>query len=195
MMEIHKLQLPVNDAQVERLEIGDTVYLSGTVYTARDIAHLKIKQMLEKKETLPVEFAGKTIFHAGPVVRKVGDKWEMIVIGPTTSIRMEPYAKMVGELGVKLIIGKGGMSQDSRAMFKKYKQAYLQAAPGCAVQLAAGVKKVSNGYWLENGMPEAMWVLEVENFGPFIVTMDVSGNSRYDNVKEAAFQTIKELYG
>ena len=79
-----------------------------------------------------MDLAGGAVFHAGPVMRKVGDQWELIVIGPTSSIRMEPHAKMVGELGVKLIIGKGGMAQDSQAMFKLHKQAYLQAAPGCA---------------------------------------------------------------
>jgi len=194
-MALHKLSLPVNSQQVENLQIGDTVYLTGTVYTARDMAHLEIKQLLEVGASLPVELAGRAVFHAGPVVRKTDDGWELVVIGPTTSIRMEPYAQMAGELGVKLIIGKGGMAKDSREMFKKHKQAYLQAAPGCAVQLAGGVKKIDNVYWLENGMPEAMWVLETEEFGPFIVTMDAYGNSRYDDVKQTATQRIKEIYG
>ena len=194
-MALHKLSLPIDNQQVESLQIGDTVYLTGTVYTARDMAHLEIKRLLEVGASLPVELAGRAVFHAGPVVRKTDAGWELVVIGPTTSIRMEPYAQMAGELGVKLIIGKGGMAKDSREMFKKHKQAYLQAAPGCAVQLAGGVKKIDNVYWLENGMPEAMWVLETEGFGPFIVTMDAYGNSRYDDVKQAATQRIKEIYG
>ncbi|EGO63917.1 FumA C-terminus/TtdB family hydratase beta subunit [Acetonema longum] len=194
-MTEHNLTLPVNDAQVENLSMGDTVYLTGTVYTARDMAHLEIKRLREKGEPLPVELSGRAIFHAGPVVRKTDKGWELVVIGPTTSIRMEPHAGMTGELGVKLIIGKGGLAKDSREMFQKHKQAYLQAAPGCAVQLAAGVKKVTTAYWPENGMPEAMWVLEVERFGPFIVTMDTWGNSRYDEVKDKAYQRIKQIYG
>jgi len=159
------------------------------------MAHLEIKKLRENAAALPVDLSGRAIFHAGPVVRKVDNGWEMIVIGPTTSIRMEPHAKMVGELGVKLIIGKGGMGKDSKAAFKKYKQVYLQAAPGCAVQLAAGVKRVANVYWLENGMPEAMWELEVEKFGPLVVTMDTKENSRYDELKEKATSKIKEIYG
>jgi len=193
-MATHKLTLPVDDSQVEKLRLGDTVYLSGTVYTARDMAHLNIKTMRENNQPLPVELAGRAIFHAGPVVRKVDGEWQMVVVGPTTSIRMEPYAQMVGELGVKLIIGKGGMSSDSQEAFKKYKQAYLQAAPGCAVLLAAGVTGVDGGHWQENGMPEAMWVLEVENFGPFIVTMDSTGESRYAAVLDNAMQKIEEIY-
>lgn len=194
-MTVHKLTLPVNNSQVEDMNIGDTVYLTGTVYTARDMAHLEIKKLLENGQELPVELSGRAIFHAGPVVRKREDGWEMIVVGPTTSIRMEPHAKMVGELNVKLIIGKGGLSKDSKEAFQKYKQVYLQAAPGCAVQLAAGVTAVPNVYWLENGMPEAMWELAVENFGPFIVTMDSKGNSRYDEIKAAATEKIKQIYG
>jgi fumarate hydratase subunit beta/L(+)-tartrate dehydratase beta subunit len=102
---------------------------------------------------------------------------------------------MVGELGVKLIIGKGGMAQDSQAMFKLHKQAYLQAAPGCAVQIAAGVRRVAACHWPQNGMPEAMWVLDVERLGPFVVTMDARGDSRYDQVKAAGHAKVKELYG
>jgi fumarate hydratase subunit beta/L(+)-tartrate dehydratase beta subunit len=194
-MSEHVLTLPIDDAQVERLEIGDSVRLTGTIFTARDMAHLEIKRLLAAGQPLPVHLAGGAVFHAGPVVRKVGDQWELIVIGPTTSIRMEPYARMVGELGIKLLIGKGGMGPDSQAMFKQYKQAYLQAAPGCAVQIAAGVRRVAACLWPQNGMPEAMWVLEVEKLGPFIVTMDARGNSRYEQVKAAGFEKVKQLYG
>jgi fumarate hydratase subunit beta/L(+)-tartrate dehydratase beta subunit len=194
-MSEHLLTLPIDNAQVERLRIGDSVHLTGTIFTARDMAHLEIKRLLAAGAPLPVDLAGGAVFHAGPVVRPAGDGWEMIVIGPTTSIRMEPHARMVGELGVKLIIGKGGMAQDSLAMFKEFKQAYLQAAPGCAVQIAAGVRRVAACLWPQNGMPEAMWVLEVERLGPFIVTMDCRGGSRYQEVKAAGFQKIKQLYG
>lgn len=194
-MTIHTLTLPINNAQVASLQIGDTVYLNGTVYTARDMAHLEIKRLVEQGKDLPVDLTGKAIFHAGPVARKVSDSWEIVVIGPTTSIRMEPHARMTGELGVKLLIGKGGLGSDSRAAFQKYTQAYLQAAPGCAVQLAAGVNKVANVFWLENGMPEAMWQLEVTQFGPFIVTMDCLGNSRYEEIKAKGTSKIAEIYG
>lgn len=194
-MAIHELTLPIDNEQVEKLQIGDQVFLTGELYTARDMAHLEIKRLLEQNLPLPRELKGKAVFHAGPVVRKVGDEWEMVVIGPTTSIRMEPYAEMVGNVGIKLIIGKGGMAGASKAAFQKYKQAYLQAAPGCAVQLAAGVKKVIGCTWLEKGMPEAMWALAVEKIGPFIVTMDCSGRSRYDAVKEAAGEKLREIYG
>ena len=195
-MKTHELTLPVDNAQIEKLDIGDTVYLSGIVCTARDMGHLEMKQLIEQKKPLPIDLHGMAIFHAGPVcVKDDSGKWTLRVIGPTTSIRMEPHADWVGkDLGAKLIIGKGGMAQGSLDAFKQYKQAYLQAVPGCAVLLSEGVKSVKDVFWLENGMPEAMWVLNVEHFGPFIVTMDCKGNSRYEDVKSKARKVLETAY-
>lgn len=192
-MATHTLTLPITNEDVEKLAIGDSVYLNGVVRTARDMAHLEIRKLLEEGKALPEDLAGGAIFHAGPVMLKRGEGWELNVIGPTTSIRMEPYADMVGELGVKLIIGKGGMAEGSKEAYQKHTQAYLQASPGCAVQIASGVTGVQRVHWLENGMPEGMWVMDVANFGPFIVTMDCRGNSTYDTVKAKARKVIEEL--
>lgn len=193
-MAEYTINLPATDEDVEKLNIGDTVYINGTVCTARDMAHLQMRELVENGKELPENIAGGAIFHAGPVMKKdENDQWKLRVIGPTTSIRMEPHADFMGRMGVKLIIGKGGMGEDSLAAFKKYKQAYLQAAPGCAVVLAAGIKDVKNVHWYENGMPEAMWVLEADKFGPFVVTMDCKGNSRYNDVKVKAREIAADI--
>ncbi|WP_302971903.1 FumA C-terminus/TtdB family hydratase beta subunit [Parasutterella excrementihominis] len=193
-MAEYTINLPATDEDVEKLNIGDTVYINGTVCTARDMAHLQMRELVENGKELPENIAGGAIFHAGPVMKKdENDQWKLRVIGPTTSIRMEPHADFMGRMGVKLIIGKGGMGEDSLAAFKKYKQAYLQAAPGCAVVLAAGIKDVKNVHWYENGMPEAMWVLEADKFGPFVVTMDCKGNSRYNDVKVKAREIAEDI--
>ncbi|WP_347254434.1 FumA C-terminus/TtdB family hydratase beta subunit [Leminorella grimontii] len=193
-MAIYELTLPLADEAIEQLSVGDAVYLTGTVCTARDMAHLNMRELADSQRPLPENLQGGAIFHAGPVmVKDDQDRWQLRVIGPTTSIRMEPHADFVGQQGIKLIIGKGGMAADSLAAFKKYKQAYLQAAPGCAVVLAEGVKRVKAVHWLENGMPEAMWVMDVKRFGPFIVTMDCKGNSRYDDVKANAREKADEI--
>lgn len=193
-MAEYTINLPATDEDVEKLNIGDTVYINGTVCTARDMAHLQMRELVENSKELPENIAGGAIFHAGPVMKKdENDQWKLRVIGPTTSIRMEPHADFMGRMGVKLIIGKGGMGEDSLAAFKKYKQAYLQAAPGCAVVLAAGIKDVKNVHWYENGMPEAMWVLEADKFGPFVVTMDCKGNSRYNDVKVKAREIAEDI--
>lgn len=194
-MKTYELQLPVSAEDVKKLQVGDTVYLSGTVCTARDMAHLELRSLIEQGKKPPVDLNGAAIFHAGPVCVKDGEKWTLRVIGPTTSIRMEPHAEWVGrDLGVKFIIGKGGMAQGSLDAFKKYGQAYLQAAPGCAVVLSSGIKRVKEVHWIENGMPEAMWVLEAGKFGPFIVTMDAHGNSRYDKIKSEARKAADKAY-
>jgi len=187
------LNLPLQDNDIEQLGIGDAVYLSGVMYTARDMAHLQIANLRKNCQPLPADFSGAAVFHAGPVAKKNNDGWEISVIGPTTSIRMEPYADMMGELGVKLILGKGGMAQGSSKAFQTYKQAYLQGPPGCAAVLASAVKKVKDVYWPELGMPESVWVLEVEKFGPFIVTMDCRGNSLYQTLKDEAYQKLEGL--
>ena len=193
-MAEYTINLPATDEDVEKLNIGDTVYINGTVCTARDMAHLQMRELVENGKELPENIAGGAIFHAGPVMKKdENDQWKLRVIGPTTSIRMEPHADFMGRMGVKLIIGKGGMGEDSLAAFKKYKQAYLQAAPGCAVVLAAGIKDVKNVHWYENGMPEAIWVLEADKFGPFVVTMDCKGNSRYNDVKVKAREIAEDI--
>lgn len=193
-MAIYELTLPLNDTDVEKLNIGDAVYLNGTVCTARDMAHLQMRELVENGNPLPEQMKGGAIFHAGPVMIKDNDdNWRLHVIGPTTSIRMEPHADFIGRLGVKLIIGKGGMSKDSLKAFQQYKQVYLQAAPGCAVVLASGIKQVNAVHWYENGMPEAMWVLDAQRFGPFIVTMDSHGNSRYDAVKKQANEMSEKI--
>lgn len=192
-MAIYELNVPLSNQDVEQLQAGDTVYITGQVFTARDMAHLEVKKLLQEGSKLPVDFSGSVVFHAGPVLKKNGQGWDMVVVGPTTSIRMEPYAEMVGELGVKAIIGKGGMREDSRKAFQKHKQVYLQAAPGCAVKLASNVQSVEGGYWLEKGMPEALWILHVNKFGPFAVTMDSKGNSVYQEIKDRALKVMETL--
>lgn len=188
------LSVPLKEEDVRELKAGDVVYLKGPIYTSRDMGHLTIKDKLEKGEELPENFQGSAIFHAGPVVLKKGVGWELVVIGPTTSIRMEPYAEMVGKLGVKAILGKGGMAEGTLAACGKYGYVYLQAAPGCAVKLARGIEKIEDVHWLELGIPEALWKLKAKKFGPLVVGMDSHGNSTYKELKEKALDKMNDWY-
>ncbi len=190
------LSVPLKEEEIRDLRVGDVVYLKGPVYTSRDMGHFTIKNFLEEKKELPVDFDGSAIFHAGPVVSKRDDgKYDLVVIGPTTSIRMEPYYKMMADLGVRAIIGKGGLAEDSLKQFEETGQVYLQAAPGCAVVLADGISHIEDVYWLELGVPEAMWVLQATKFGPLVVGMDSHGRSVYKELAEKANNRNKELYG
>ena len=114
-MAVYELTLPLDDATVEKLQVGDIIYLNGQVCTARDIAHLKLRELADAGKPFPEDLRGGAIFHAGPVMKKDAQgKWYLSVIGPTTSIRMEPHADFVGQQGVKVIIGKGGMGDVPR---------------------------------------------------------------------------------
>lgn len=194
-MATYHLSTPLQEEDMRKLNVGDVVYISGTVLTARDMAHLKIRGLLEAGEPLPKDFNGAAVFHAGPVCLKNEDgSWRLNVIGPTTSIRMEPYADMVGRLGVKAVLGKGGMAEDTIEACRKYGYVYFQAAPGCAAKLAQGVEKVVDVNWLEMGMPEAVWHLETRDFGPLVVGIDTKGHSIYADLKKAAMEKIDALY-
>jgi fumarate hydratase subunit beta len=191
-MKTANLTTPIAREEVTKLDAGDVVYISGTVYTARDMAHLRLKKLLTDKESLPEDFEGGVIFHAGPVVKKDDGGWRIWVIGPTTSTRMEPYADMVGKLGVRAIVGKGGMGENTIKSLAEYGGIYLLAAPGCGVVHAKAVKKVLRVHWLEEmGVPEAIWVLEVSNWGPLVVGMDAHGRSIFKDIAQKA-TTLKE---
>ena len=188
------LSTPLAEEAIRKLRVNDVVTLSGTVYTARDMAHLKLRELQEKGERLPENFGGSVVFHAGPVARKTDKTYSILAIGPTTSIRMEPHSDFMGRLGVKAIVGKGGLGDGSLKAFQQYGMVYLLAAPGCGVLHAEAVKAVQRVHWLEEmGMPEAIWVLEVSNWGPLIVGMDSQGNSIFHKIREEGLKKLDAL--
>jgi fumarate hydratase subunit beta/L(+)-tartrate dehydratase beta subunit len=187
---------PLKRADVADLRIGDTVYISGRVYTARDMVHIRVMEYLKEGKQLVEDFSGAAIFHAGPVVRKKNGEWEVVVIGPTTSMRMEPFSEtLFGKLGVKAVIGKGGMGEDTQQALVKYCGVYLLSPPGCAVIQAKSVQEVSAVHWLDLGVPEAIWVLDVKEWGPLVVAMDSHGQSLFKRVKKNALRKIGEIFG
>ena len=190
------LNIPLSEQDVRDLRVGDVVYLKGRIFTSRDMGHFTVKKLMDEGKPLPVDFEGAAVFHAGPVVRKREDGgYDLVVIGPTTSIRMEPYHKMVADLKIRAIIGKGGLAEGSLKQFEESGQVYLQAAPGCAVVLAEGVRRIENVFFLELGVPEALWVLDAEKFGPLVVGMDAHGMSVYAEIRKEADQRNAALYG
>jgi fumarate hydratase subunit beta/L(+)-tartrate dehydratase beta subunit len=188
------LTTPLSAESVRKLKVNDIVILTGTIYTARDMAHLKLRELKESGKPLPEALEGSVIFHAGPVVKKVDGSFNLLNIGPTTSIRMEPHSDFLGRLGVRVIVGKGGLGDGSVQAFKKYGMVYLLAAPGCGVLHAQAVKQVKRVHWLEEmGMPEAIWVLEVKEWGPLMVGMDSEGASIFQTIKEEGLRKLDTL--
>ena len=193
-MEKIEINIPADKDEVSSLKMGDIVFLSGTVYTARDLAHIRIVEYLRDGKALPEDFEGSAIFHAGPVVTKLNEsKWKLEVIGPTTSMRMEPFSDLIGKLGVRLLIGKGGMGEKTLKALEMNKAVYLLAAPGCAVKHGKSVVDVVRVHWLDLGIPEAIWVLKVMGWGPLIVGMDSNGNSLFEKVLRESTERLGKL--
>ena len=176
------LTTPIASEDLESITVGDVVYLNGTLVTCRDVGH---RRLIELGRKLPVDLRGMAIFHAGPIVDKDGDgKWRMISIGPTTSMRMESFEdEFIGQTGVKLIVGKGGMGAKTAEACKKDKALHAVFPGGCAVLAATEVEEIERVEWLDLGMPEALWVCRVKEFGPLIVSIDARGNNLFETNK------------
>ena len=183
------LTTPIKDEDLEDLRVGDVVYLTGHIVTCRDVAH---RRLIEHKRELPVDLKGGAIFHAGPIVRKLDDgKYEMVSIGPTTSMRMEKFEKeFIEQTGVKLIVGKGGMGPLTEAGCKEFKAVHAIFPGGCAVVAATQVEEIEQAEWLDLGMPETLWVNRVKEFGPLIISIDTQGNNLIEKNK-AEFNSKK----
>ncbi|MDD4249418.1 MAG: FumA C-terminus/TtdB family hydratase beta subunit [Methanosarcina sp.] len=194
-MEYH-LQTPLKIEDIEKLNAGDIVYISGEILTARDEAHARILEIKEKREELSFSLEGAVVYHCGPLMQKNGkggrEEWKVVSAGPTTSGRM---SKMTPPLlkahNVRAIIGKGGMKNVSESMTDRC--VYLAYTGGCAALAAELIKEVKTVHWLDLGMPEAVWVLRVEKFGPLIVGIDTKGKDIFAEVREKAEKVLEEM--
>ena len=186
-----ELTTPISEEQIRALKVGNSVAISGVVYTGRDAVHKYLHEGGELPEGVNLE--GSIIYHCGPVVVKDdAGEWKVTAAGPTTSIREEPYqADIMKKFGVRGVIGKGGMGPKTLAGCAENGGVYLHAIGGAAQVLAEHITQVRNVYFLEEfGSPEAIWELEVDQF-PAVVTMDSHGRSLHAEVAEAS-QTVLE---
>jgi L(+)-tartrate dehydratase beta subunit len=175
------LTTPIQDKDLESLNVGDIVFLDGIIVTCRDVPH---RRLIELGMKLPVDLKGLAIFHAGPIIAKDGDGWKMVSIGPTTSMRMEKFEKeFIRQTGVKLIVGKGGMGPETVEGCQTYKAVHAVFPGGCAVLAATEVEEIEGVEWQELGMPEALWISRVKNFGPLIISIDTKGNNLFETNK------------
>ena len=201
-----ELTTPISDEDIRNLKAGDTVYLNGVIVTGRDAAH---KFMIEHFITQPVQadeadlyadlkklLDGGVIYHCGPVVKTHTDgSYSFVAAGPTTSIREEVYqADVIRHFNLKGVIGKGGMGGKTLKACGEQPAVYLHAIGGAASFIAQSVKEVLGVYKLEFGVPEAMWVIRVENF-PVVVTMDSHGTSLHQTIEAQSKEKLAELIG
>ena len=176
MAKAQRIVIPLNDETVAGLHTGDTLLISGVLYTARDAAHKRLIDLINKGEELPINLQGQVIYYVGPTPPRPGTP--IGSAGPTTSGRMDSYAPHLIERGLKGMIGKGQRSQVVRDAMAKYKALYFGATGGAGALLSKRITKSEIIAFADLG-PEAIHRLEVEDF-PVVVINDISGKDLYE---------------
>jgi fumarate hydratase subunit beta len=202
------LDIPIDDGAIRDLRVGDSVSLSGVMITGRDAVHkwmvetfitrTRVAQGDDQQVYAAIKpiLDGGAVYHCGPVVAGLdsGDH-RFVAAGPTTSIREEPYqADVMRHFNLKAVIGKGGMGKNTLAACRDVPGVYLHAIGGAASLIAQSVRRVRGVYKMEFGVPEAIWVIEVQDF-PAVVTMDAHGSSLHTEVAARSKAVLEELLG
>jgi len=195
-MAVFKFKTPISEEDVRKLKVNDVLYVTGTIVTARDAAHKKALEQAKQGKPLPLNLEGLAVFHCGPIVKKEGDKWIVVAAGPTTSTRMDQFEdEFIKAFKVRVVIGKGGMGKKTTDAMQKYGAVYGAFTGGAGVLAAKAVKNVKTVEWLQDlGMPEALWVFEVEEFGPLTIAIDSHGNNVFEDVKKKAEESRIKIY-
>jgi L(+)-tartrate dehydratase beta subunit len=190
-MAHYNLSTPLSEDDVRQLKVRDTVTVNGHIFGIRDATQIR---MFDQQQEPPVDLKGAICIHTAPSLRKVGDKWEKISIGTTTSTRMERFTPpLIENYGVRAVVGKAGLLEGSLDAMKKFGACYLAIVGGAAALETTQIEEVEAVYW-EDLHPEAIYKFRVKDFGPLIVAMDSHGNHLYFDVKKQIAQKLPELY-
>ena len=176
-MDFKKMNTPMSDDDIMSLKAGDNLYITGVIYTARDAAHKKLVELMEKGENLPLDLTGQVIYYVGPTPAKPGQV--IGSAGPTTSGRMDAYTPQMLAAGMKACIGKGSRSKAVKEALCKYKGVYLAAVGGAGALLSKKITGCETVAYPELG-PEAIHRLDVKDF-PVTVINDAHGNDLYED--------------
>lgn len=176
------LTTPISAEDLKDIHIGDIVYLTGSLTTCRDVAH---RRVVEEGREIPVDVRDNAILHAGPIIRPLEDgRFEMVSVGPTTSMRMEKFEyDFVKTTGVRVIVGKGGMKGNTERACKEFAAIHCVFPAGNAVVAAVEVEEIVRAEWRDLGMPETLWNCRVKEFGPLIVSIDSEGRNYFEEKK------------
>jgi len=190
-MSHHTLRSPFSEQDIRKLSVRDTVTINGHIFGIRDATQIRI---FDEQQRPPVDLNGAACIHTAPSLKKVGNKWEKVCIGTTTSTRMERFSPLlIQQYGVRIIIGKGGLLEGSLEAMKNYGACYLAIVGGAAALETTQIEEVEEVYW-EDLHPEAVYKLRVKDFGPLIVAMDAHGNHLYFEVKKRATEKLQTIY-
>ena len=177
------LTTPFSEDDIRGLHAGDVIYINGDIVTGRDDVHIRV---IKEGMKLPADICGKALMHAGPIVKSSGeDGYEVVAIGPTTSMRMEKLeCDFIRQTGVRLIIGKGGMGKRTAEACREYGAVHCVLPAGNAVFTALCVEEITGVEWLDLGMAEALWSMRVNGLGPLIVSIDAGGRNIFEEKKK-----------
>jgi tartrate/fumarate subfamily iron-sulfur-dependent hydro-lyase beta chain len=195
MSKVHHLTLPFTEEQVRDLKVGDSVYLSGSLYTMRDMGHRRAVEMIRRGEALPFDLAAGAIWHCGPIVRKVEGQWQVVSAGSTTSSRFTPLgSELMRALKVRCIVGKGTMGAEAVTTMGEIGSCFLNSTGGCASLYAQQLAGVEAVYWTDLGLPEATWVLRANDLGPLVVGIDTHGESIFESRRKEMARVLPGIY-
>jgi L(+)-tartrate dehydratase beta subunit len=185
----YDFDMPISEAHARRLKVNDTVTLNGTLYGIRDATLI---HMFDRGRATRFDLNGHAVIHTAPNVKWVGESLEHpsgyapVCIGTTTSARMERFTRpLMQQYGVRIVIGKGGLSQGSLDAFRDLGGAYLAVIGGAAALETTWVEQIEE-VDLDDLNPESLWKFRVKGFGPLLVSMDSHGGSLYTEVNAAA---------
>lgn len=194
-MTVYKLKTPISEEDIRKLRVNDVLYVTGTMVTARDSAHRRALEFFKEGKRLPIDLQGLAVFHCGPIVKKEDEKWVIVAAGPTTSTRMDIFEdEIIKNFKARVIVGKGGMGKRTTDAMKKHGAVYGAFTGGAAILAANAIKEVKRVEWFDLGMPEALWILEVEEFGPLTVAIDAHGNNLFEEVQKKVEEVRPKIY-
>jgi len=177
----HDFSPPLSEADARKLRVNDTVTLNGTLFGIRDATQI---HMFDRGRKTRFDLAGHAVIHTAPNVKKVGDRYEPVCVGTTTSDRMERFTRpLMAQCGVRLVIGKGGLREASLQAFGELGGAYLAIIGGAAALETTWIEAIED-VDLDDLHPESLWKFRVRGFGPLVVAMDSHGGSLYAQVKD-----------
>jgi L(+)-tartrate dehydratase beta subunit len=181
----HDFITPISEEQARALRVNDTVTLNGALFGIRDATQI---HMFDRGRKTRFDMRGHAVIHTAPNVKKTAAGYEAVCVGTTTSDRMERFTRpLMREYGVRLVIGKGGLRDDSLKSFAELGGAYLAIIGGTAALETTWIEAIED-VDLDDLHPESLWKFRVNGFGPLLVAMDSRGESLYTRVKTAAQQ-------
>lgn len=190
-MSEYRFKTPLTEADVRQLRVGDSVLLDGIIFGVRDGNLIRV---FDKNVAPPCDWRGAALLHTAPNVRKLGPgKYEPVCVGTTTSMRMDRFTEgLLRDYGVRAILGKGGLSQQSAELMRQYGAVYLSVTGGAAAMETLQIEEIEKVYW-EDLMPECIWQIRFKGLGPMTVGIDTHGGNLQAEIQDQAKAKAAEI--